>query len=538
MFVYPKNRIRIFTKIPSLRGNLSFYATVVVSALILAILPLLLLTNWSLIFIGISWTFLGVLTWLGYKTSLDIGRLEREIQAEREQCREWAEGQGVAGIVDGIKQQRRQLLANPELVPYEPLLQAPELCSSMLRELQDAYITGDALDVGRLDADLQHQAAARHGPVAERQAWAFMIGFLGTLTGILFQFFIAQETGIDVLFTDEFLGGAILAVTTTVQGVVTALYIHYRVSRLGTEFDRVIASVRTVFRRVFVPRLGGANQSELERFADRIAEQLSELLGGFLGALKGDLDTFLRELPAQIDNTISRLLEESVSVRIEEAMRVFAESMGLIKGSIKEAEKALQRGVGALERQIDRLILHPDETSKRLDDTLVQATRIAGVFETVADKVSGMVVALERVVDQLASLPPSPAVSAAHPQVSRDIDQLLQNLVRQQELMGNAIGQLGKLADGMGNLDDRINEQRDKILSNMKNLMLQQNTITQNNQGIVAKFKSIQQGITQTSEGLDKLGNEVAVIRHQVRSPRKAGMFSWPFGGNKRTKGA
>ncbi len=475
--------------------------------------------------------FLGALIAIGFFTQKRITQLEETVSGEHRRCRQWNEGDEVEQITAYIKRQRRDLQESPGAIPALSVHedQVSDLCRIVLQELRLGYVGNDTLDVGRLDAKLRHRAMSALGPISGRQTIAFMVGLLGTVLGLLIQLFIAQGEGSSVLFEDGFFNGVLMSATTTVQGIVTALYIRFQVSHLETRYEDLIVSLTDVFRRLFVPRLGGSAQSELDRFVDRFSEELDRHLQRHTDRLTEKLGEFLQQIAGQI--------ETAVRVGVTDATSGLREAMKLIEADVKQTERALKAGTDALGIQIDRLVGQPDAASDRLLKNLALAERTARSLEDIANQVRAMTGSFDAVADQMTL--PATATEGVSPQVASDLQQLVEERDRQIGLIDGVVQQLSGLVDGMVKLDDRIGRQTTGIEASTTELTRQQTQVTgfaeklngidkqldRQREAIASNNEQIQGG----AEHLNRLQGELEALEGRVTPTHRPGLLGRLF---------
>jgi len=437
----------------------------------------------------VALTFLALLVRIGRLTADRADELKYEIETESRVARTWCDpgGDDAVKIIDAIMSEKRHvdgarsgdLAGAAEGGPgsignVAPAFQLdgrdePQgLPGAMIRDLGGAYIASEALDTARMQENLRRHAMSRCEFLHNRQSLAFMLGLLGTLAGLLIQVFIAQFAGVDAIFDNGFFNGAIIAGTSSAQGIVTALYVRSRWIEVQPRFDTLIQTLTDSFRRVFAPRLVNASQREVDVLARKIAEALRRELDSFMSALVGKFESFLHELPQQINAAISKTLADKVGEAVKNAMRTMTVAMERIKDELKNTEVAIKDGVYALKLQVDRFVNDPGELSQGLKDTLHDATKIEQGIEHIVEHIKTATSALQETTDQF--IQAAKEQPPGQGQVVADLDQLVREQQSLAQLLGESISGLSGLVTGFQAMDTHIGQQGEIMEENIEKL--------------------------------------------------------------------
>lgn len=419
------------------------------------------IADWSARIIGLP--FLIYLVFLAWKAGAAADGLAASLDLDQRSCQRWSDDERAAGeIVEAVKQYREdgRRTGGAALVGVPDWHRKPGLAAALRAELHHGYLAGDLADAGRLELLLRQRVEPVFVTLDGLQTTAFLVGLLGTLTGVLLTVFIAQVDGGEAVFSAGFLNGVVVKASTTVLGIVTALYIRNRASRLGDSTNALIADLVALYRRVFVPRLGGSN-TDIELLAERVAERLRSQLQDFLGTLTQTLEAFLRGLPTEVQTALASALAEKLADPLQRIMSNMTAQVGLVRDAIKDSELAITQGGRDLQVQVERLVGHPQQAGHHLQQTLQQAIRISTEFERIVPQLQGITTALQDLVDQLVAQPSAAAGGGI--QARDDLERMIQANRQGLEQIAGAIDSLSALVTGLSAVETGLQEQERRI---------------------------------------------------------------------------
>lgn len=233
----------------------------------------------------VTWSFLGGLVYLGWLIKNDAQRLTNEIENENALTEILKGNRSLTrSVIEQIQNRRGENFSHSENQALPGILSMCETLQRyvstliekshpqvLLDEIGGRYIAGEPIVSGDLNAALQQHSEERLEQIWRYYEAALAVGFIGTLVGIVIQVVIAQSAGINGIFNSGFLNGGLLAVTTTLQGVFTAVYARWLRAKLQDEFEIMSMSLIDSARHHFIPVLGDEKAREMldiTNFAD------------------------------------------------------------------------------------------------------------------------------------------------------------------------------------------------------------------------------------------------------------------------------
>jgi hypothetical protein len=223
------------------------------------------------------------------------------------------------------------------------------------------------------------------------------LGFIGTLIGVILQVLLARTIGAGVLSSD-FMGGMLFAVTTTLQGVFTALYAYALRHRLLREMD---GQLEETLRLVGVGLLPGLGDEDT-----RIAHDVAEILRASIDSLEQrfvamsqhvgrTVAAALEGVPEAIAISVGKVLGDRLGDSVSNAVRqlevAVTTGVAALRQSLQSSDQALAKSSTTLERasdvirtEIQTAVRTPGDLTRELQQSRHEVSQVATAFADIA----------------------------------------------------------------------------------------------------------------------------------------------------------
>lgn len=233
------------------------------------------------------------------------------------------------------------------------LLGAPELPRDanlpqyLLDQIGQRWVAGDEKpSAHEIEAGLRGVTDARLVGLDTLGRVAAGLGFLGSLAGVAVQAWQAASLDGQSVFSGSFMAGTLLAMTTSLQGLLTASWIGLLRQRLERPMDALTARAVSYGRHALLPRLDSdtrveeAARAAVQEAVDICRTEVAELIKGVNRECAGLIDRVNRECAAMLS-----AVNEQNQTAIE---RQRGEVSTLLEGS----RAAMQAAVDAVTRHL------------------------------------------------------------------------------------------------------------------------------------------------------------------------------------------
>ena len=332
--------------------------------------------------------------------------------------------------------------------PMGEILEAGQNLSAVvvLEEVRQRYVGGDDIRIEDLAATLRQHEGERLDPLLRSHELALALGFAGTLIGLIVQGFIAQNVARGGLFSQAFLMGSLLAVTTTLVGLLIAAYARAARWQVLQDFEPALSRVRQWLSFDILPAcdarsrlvldLSGVFEQTVEGFRETVWQmgadfrQTVKQMGQNLEArVEARTDHAINNIGDFTMNAIGAIRDHAASemaraaekmAEVTEDLRTqvsepFQTEMGKLSATIKDAAHSISEGSNALSegsnalkeiteqlsRELHRALREPGQLTRELQTARGEMTFVTSQLGTMAVKLDEMVPLLEQAAAQM-----------------------------------------------------------------------------------------------------------------------------------------
>jgi len=278
------------------------------------------------------------------------------------------------------------------------------LVTEFAQAIRERFLAGDSLRIADLTVLLQDQADSITRNLVRAAGWAVSIGFVGNILGLAIQAWLAQDFSGDGILSQKFLFGCLIALFTTVTGVLVAIYAHLIRSQFEGELDAICKIIRRFFSSHVLPQCDPATRQVaqiinglddiIEKFnkyladlkpkidaelAENIRIAVDDINSAFATTINTDLSRILREAmsPLYVEIKTSAQQMQETNNKLVETTQVFTNELRQIIQSPKEMHEAQMEATIALKHAIGKL-----------NDVATSAETVAGKLENAAGQIA------------------------------------------------------------------------------------------------------------------------------------------------------
>ncbi|MGA1867471.1 MAG: hypothetical protein ACMUJM_02875 [bacterium] len=436
----------------------------------------------------VTFLFFSVFVFIVWCATYDAQRLKREIREERiVSARFFSTGSIIEEFIQQIRTDRNLTISRKELsrtppsinyhFTFQKLLERmhetpqPLGCithisnfQALLDTIAQLYIAGDTLGLQIIEETLQKCNELRLKPF-DKYELAFVVGFLGTIIGIALQFLTGHKISMETIFHPSFLHGALVALITTLLGILTVLYTAFLKERCTNKLDDLNRHLIEGSMGLILPALGCNEQ-------DRRAFDLAGVIGD---RLKTEFNNFSQSFVETISKSIRKGIENSLNDRIEgkieEVKKSISTSLEKAGSAIDHACDAIKEGVGALERQIQSAINQPGHLTSQLRSAISEIANIENNFEKINTRLRDTGKVVGEIMDQLEYKAESMEIKAAQSEGGVNEESLgiiFQESQRLTDKLSTMLAHLTNFTGHLTRVDDAIKDQEHLLDNNNK----------------------------------------------------------------------
>jgi hypothetical protein len=314
-----------------------------------------------------------------------------------------------------IQHARAAALERPDAFIAPPSEGGGGTPARLVSEAFHLFVAGEHVRLAHLQDVAVNHDLDRTAPLVSAAHTALGLGLLGTLAGILVQFWLARQMGVVSLVEDGLLAGTLLAVTTTAQGVLTAAYARGLRSHLLRLMDAQLDDILRLLALGLLPALGDERtrpaleiaqilRSATDRMEQRFVELGTNIAGIVARAVQG--------LPAAVLGSVGDLLRDSLCTPLGRSVAELREGIGSAIADLRQAAdrstdvlassgRALERAARALETQIDTAVRTPGDLTRALQEARHELSHVADSFRAITDELREAGATLRRSDDEL-----------------------------------------------------------------------------------------------------------------------------------------
>jgi hypothetical protein len=330
-----------------------------------------------------------------------------------------------------------------------------------LEEVRRRYVAGDDLRDEELACVFHDHAEARVRFLERASEHALVLGFVGTLSGFAVQGFIAQHFGSEGIFSQNFLTGSLLAITTTLIGLLVAVYARSLHARLLEGLDEVSSSIRRWLAYHVLPHCDAQSRAVLDLNAvfERTVKGFEAGVDRMTSLLEDEFKQGANVIVCKLAEFTERELVRTLDERVSEPFRA-----GLLelRGAIDEAGRAVGEGCGALTRITGQFIVDLSETVHTPD-------QLNRDLQAASDVLAAVTRELARVLEKASEVTTN--LDNAAGQVKLTLDHLWTADSRLGAAGGVSLEEAHELVDGMRRSSSRLDSTVETMRSALDDLV-------------------------------------------------------------------
>jgi len=371
---------------------------------------LLLVLALYLVSLGVDWanpmaglalnvTCFAPLVWVAWALANRARRLSRALdRVDAEWLRlHHLQPEILTGRACEMRAARVAAIEQPGLLTVPPADGEQGTPARVVVEAWQRYVAGEDVGLSSLRDFANEHNLERVESFSRATHLALGLGFLGTLVGIVYQMVLTQRMGTAALLAPDFLSGAVFAVTTTLQGVLTAFYASWLRSRLLRRMDAQLAETLQLLATGLLPGLG--NESTrlaievadiLRSAADRMERRFVELGAGVATAVASALRGAPAAVLDAVKEAVRKDLGDAVTRSVGELQAGVSAAVADLRTTVHETGKVQEKAGASLEKataaiavQLDTALHTPGELTRGLQDARSKLTDMTTAFSQI-----------------------------------------------------------------------------------------------------------------------------------------------------------
>jgi hypothetical protein len=314
-----------------------------------------------------------------------------------------------------IREERIAAVEGTPAAPLAPAHDAQSLFEGLVDEVHLRYVAGDALAVRDLRDIANDRNLERLASFTSLMQRALALGFLGTLVGVIAQVMGSERQGLDGLLDTSFLGGTLLAATTTLQGVVTAAFSFWLRDRLLRSMDRQLEEALPLLGVDLLARLGDDRTRAALEIAEilknataemetRLVETSLQIGRAVREAFSGASDA----MASALRDAVKDELGAPITTALDALASGVAASVSALSGSIDRSDRVLASAsatlttaANAIRDELSAAVRTPGELTAALQQSRHALAQVAGDFQRITGELREAGAVLRRSDDEL-----------------------------------------------------------------------------------------------------------------------------------------
>lgn len=382
------------------------------------------------------------------------------------------------------------------------------------------YIIGETISVDLLKRELDSRNESEVECFQKGETY-FMLGFIGTILGIVMHVVCTQNKGFVGILDNQFLSGAIMASTTTLMGILTALAAGH-LSKIT--WDQLSHLSDVIIREgvyKLIPMIGATPE---QRQTILLIDQFDKLGNKMGNEIEKMADKFTSEVP----NKIAKAIETSIHDRLTDEMNDFGksirQSIEYIGQSMKESSESLDDGMQALCYLTQRAIDNPGAVSTELHEAADRVSEMGESFKKVCTQIKHIFDKIKETSELLEEKSigfgnVNPASVSLIPQIEKS---LLNSFQENQKLctgLSKTSEQMGRFIENL--LISIIDKDRQKAKEYFRDLRVEIDKMKEKNNEMKNVHEKLIEKTTSYSSSLEQ---KIAEVKKEIQTLHEAVM--------------
>lgn len=256
--------------------------------------------------------------------------------------------------------------------------------------LSAGYCSGEPLKANDLTQSLMERLTQRLEFLKRGSDAAVALGFAGTLVGVILQVVTTLKLTKHELYSSAFLGGVLVAVTTTLQGLAVSSTLLRRYNLLATRASNLAAQIVRYVQLNLMPVLTDVNRPALAAVAvtEHVVEKLNQASAGIVSSIGAALER----------------LSTQYTALVKEATDNLGRSVDSLKTGINKAIGSLQSTLDTVSDAIREANARPDAVAESLTTAIYSANTVAERFTELDGSLNGFTQEIRQALDQAVTI--------------------------------------------------------------------------------------------------------------------------------------